>query len=275
MKRRVIALAGLTLVGLLAGCAQDTPILPSGPPPLAKFSAAAQLSAAVTERLKADKTAKMTITGGVDGQPDQQFYGVGVLRQDEGGTTMQFAEQIQRPSAAPVEVRLVVQPGATFLKPPADAVLPPRKSWLQLGSYTTDPLYRRFLPMAAALRTYADPQAFFAQYGDAITITKSAEDPIDGTRAVRYNLHADLAETGSATQANAGITQAALHATIPDNLTSVDYTIWIDENNHPIRTLVDEPIPGAPGAYNLDSHYTRWGEPVYIGLPNPLQVTQQ
>jgi hypothetical protein len=47
--------------------------------------------------------------------------------------------------AAPVEVRLVVQPDATFLQPPADAVLPPRKSWRQLGRYTADAFYGRFL----------------------------------------------------------------------------------------------------------------------------------
>jgi hypothetical protein len=129
--------------------------------------------------------------------------------------------------------------------------------------------------MAAALRAYADPQAFFAQYSGAITITKSAEEPIDGTRAVRYDLHADLGKA-AATRANAAIEQAALHpTTTAEGLTSVDYAIWLDENNHPIRTLVDEPIAGAPGPYNLDSRYTRWGQPVYIGPPNPLQVTQQ
>jgi hypothetical protein len=274
MKRRVTALAGLALVGLLAGCAQDKPVVPAGPPPLAKFSSAGELSTAVLERVKADQTAKMTLTGGVDGQPDQQFYGVGVLRQDEGGTSMQFAEQVQRPGAAASEVRLVVQPDATYLKPPADAVLPPRKSWLQLGRYTTDPFYRRFVPMAAALRAYADPQAFFAQYGGAITIIRSAEEPVDGTRAVRYDLRADPA--GAATnRTRPAIEQAGLHPTTAESLTSVNYTIWLDESNHPIRTLVDEPVPGVPGPYSLDSHYTRWGDPVYISAPEPLQVTQQ
>jgi hypothetical protein len=274
MKRRVTALAGLALVGLLAGCAEDKPVAPSGPPPLPKFSSAGELSAAVIERVKADKTAKMTLTGGVDGQPDQQFYGVGVLRQVGGGTSMQVAEEVQRPGAAAAEVRLVVQSDALFLKPAADVVLPPRKSWLQLGRYTTDPFYRRFLPMAAALRAYADPQAFFAQHGGAITITHSADDPIDGTRAVRYDLRADLADPG-ADQAGPAIEQAALQPTAAGSLTSINYTIWLDETNHPVRTLIDAPITGAPGQYTLDSHYTRWGDPVIIGAPQPLEVTQQ
>jgi hypothetical protein len=275
MKRRVAALTGLALVGLLAGCGQDAPVVPSGPPALAKFSSAAELSAAVMERVKADKTAKVTLTGGVDGQPDQQFYGIGVLRQDDGGTTMQFEEQVQRPGAVPAEVRLVVQPDATLLRPPADVVLPPRKSWLQLGRYTTDPFYRQFLPMAAALRAYVDPRAFFAQYGDAITIAKSAEEPIDGTRAVRYDLHADIAKLTSAHQTGPATGQAAARPAPAADLTGVDYTIWLDENNHPIRTLVDEPIPGTPGQYNLDSSYSRWGQPVYIGPPTPIQVLQR
>jgi hypothetical protein len=93
------------------------------------------------------------------------------------------------------------------------------------------------------------------------------DEPIDGTRAVRYELHADLAE--------AAAEQPALRPTTAGSLTGLGYTIWLDENNHPVRTLVDEPIPATPGPYSLDSHYTRWGEPVSIGPPNPIQVSQQ
>jgi hypothetical protein len=61
------------------------------------------------------------------------------------------------------------------------------------------------------------------------------DEPIDGTRAVRYELHADLAE--------AAAEQPALRPTTAGSLTGLGYTIWLDENNHPVRTLVDEPIP--------------------------------
>ncbi|MDT7557654.1 MAG: hypothetical protein QOC83_5495 [Pseudonocardiales bacterium] len=270
MMRRVAPL--LVLVGLLAGCGRAEPVVPSGPPPLAKFSSVEQLNAAVTTRENADKTAKMTISGGVDGQPDQEFYGVGVLRLDQGGASMQFAEQVQRPGAAPAEVTLVVQPSAVYLKPPADAVLPPRKSWVQLGRYTSDPFYRRFLPMAAALRI-SDPQTFFARYGDAVTITNSAEEAIDGARGVRYDLHADVAKA-AANQPNPAIGQA-LRDSLAAGLTSVDLTIWLDESHRPLRTLIDQPMPGATGRFKLDSHYNTWGKTIYIGPPEPTLVTQQ
>jgi hypothetical protein len=272
MMRRVAPLLGLALVGLLAACGQAGPVVPPVPPPLPKFSSVEQLSAAVTTREQADKTAKMTITGGVDGQPDQEFYGVGVLRLDQGGTSMQFAEQVQRPGAAPAEVTLVLQPGAVFLKPPADAVMPPRKTWLQLGPYTSDPFYRRFLPMAAALRI-SDPRAFFAQYGDAVTITTSAEEAIDGARGVRYDLHADVAKA-AANQPNPAI-ERALRNSLAAGLTSVDLKIWLDEANRPLRTLIDQPVPGTTGRFNLDSHYNTWGKTIYIGPPEPTLVTQQ
>ena len=220
---------------------------------MARFSSVAQLSAAVTTREQTDKTVKMTLTGGVAGQSDQAFNGVGVLRLDENGTSMQFAEQLQRQGAAPAEVTLVVQPGALLLRPPADAVLPAHKSWLQLGSYPGYPFYRRFLLMAAALRSYADPQAFFAQYGDAITITHATDEPRGGVGAVRYDLH----------------------VTPPAGQAGADYSIWLDEDNHPVRTLIDEPIPGGLGRYTLDSTYTGWGRPVHIGPPEPTQVSQQ
>jgi hypothetical protein len=150
-------------------------------------------------------------------------------------------------------------------------VLSPRKSWWQLGSRTTDPFYRRFLPMATALRGYADPQAFFAQYGDTITITHAGDDPGDGVRAVRYDLHADVAKAPVGRPSPRRDRASRTHRA-PDRR---GLQHLADEDNHPVRTLIHQPIPGAPASYSLDSYYTRWGQPVDIGLPNPLQVTQQ
>jgi hypothetical protein len=272
--RRVAPVLGLALVGLLAGCAQPEPVI-SGPPPMAKFSSVAQLRDAVTTREKADATAKMTITGGVDGQADQQFFGVGVLRLDEGGTSMQFAEQVQQPGAGAVQVTLILQPGAVFLKPPAGAPMPLRKSWLQLGPETADPFYKRFLPMAAALRL-SDPQSFFALYGDTVTMSNSAEEVIDGARGVRYDLHADVAKAAAATYTTPdSATRQTLRDALADGQTSADLTLWVDQDNRPLRTLIDQPMPGAPGKYTLDSHYTTWAKPVYIGPPDPPVVAQQ
>ena len=260
-------------VGLPAGRAQPERVVP-GLPPLAKFSSVAHLRDAVTTREKVDKTAKITLTGCLDGRSDQEFYGVGVLRLDESGTSLQFAERVQRPGADPVEVTLVVQPGAIFLKPPPGTVMPLRKSWLQLGPNTCDPLYRRFLAMAAALRTYADPQAFFTQYGDAITITDSTSEPIDGARCVRYDLHADMAKAAAANQSNPAIWQA-LREALATGQTGVDLKIWLDQDNRPLRTLIDQPIPGVCGRYTLDSRYSTWGKSVSIGTPDPIVVIQQ
>jgi hypothetical protein len=236
-----------------------------------KFSSVADLSAAVTTRQQAAKTARVTISGDTDGHPDQQFEGIGVLRSDPGGTSMQFALQVQRPDPTPVEVevRLVVQPAAIFLRPPDGTALPPRKSWLQLSPKTTDPLYQRFLPIAAALRTSIDLPAFFALYSNATTITNAVDEPIDGTRAVRYDLHINQTNTAAPPVSAATVQNASATAQ-----TGMNLQIWLDEHNSPVRTLITEPA-AAPGRYTLDAHYNTWGKPVYIGPPDPLQVIQQ
>jgi len=270
MMRGVAAVSGLVLAGFIAGCAQGPPA-PLAPLPLAQYSSVAQLRDAVTTRVQADKSARMTISGGPDGQPDQQFYGVGVLSGAQDGTSMQFAEQVQRPGSGPTEVRIVVQPDATFLKPPADVVLPPRKVWLALGAHTTDPFYQRFLPMAATLRAYADPVAFFAQHGEA-TFVGAVGEPVDGVRAVRYDLHAGAVDTAGS-RPNPAIEQA-LRTTVVGGQSGVDYSIWLDEDNHPLRTLIDAPATSGSGGYKLESNYDRWGQPVYVGPPKPDQITQ-
>ncbi|MDT7644784.1 MAG: hypothetical protein QOC75_1784, partial [Pseudonocardiales bacterium] len=195
---RVAAAAPLTLAAgllatLLAGCGAGTPAgAPAAPPapPLAKYTTLAQLGTATGTRMKADRTAKLTVTGGSSGGPTQATTnGDGAISFDPAGSSMRLTEQVQPAGTpTPLELGFIVLPDQAYVKPPPGVgfPIPPGKSWLRIQPNATDPVSQQFGQLVQALRANADPTQSFTQFGDAATIVSSAEDPLDGAPAVRY-----------------------------------------------------------------------------------------
>ncbi|HWN35782.1 MAG TPA: hypothetical protein VNP03_23735 [Pseudonocardia sp.] len=262
---------------LLAGCASPAKPPPPAPPAMTTFGSAAELGSAVAAAQQVDRTARVTLAGELTGRPGSDFHGVGVVRLDDAGPSMQFAEQVGRGAAAPAEVNLVIVPDAAFLKPPADMVLPPRKTWLQVGPSARDPFVRSFNPMIDSLRADVQPGQLITRYGDAVSIVGSAEEPLDGDNAVRYDLRVDLAKV-AALRIDPVTGQPARRTTTGTTTTaqvSQDFTLWVDQNNRLLRTRVNRPNPATPGTFTLDTQYRDWGKAVKIGPPLPDQVVVQ
>lgn len=259
--------------GLLAGCASHDKLPPPPPPPLPMFSTAADLGTAIAAAQKANRTATVTLTGSIEGQPKSDVDGVGVVRLDDEGPSMQVAEQLDRGPGAPGDVDLVILPGTAFLKPPPDIALPPRKTWMQIPPDSRDSFVESFNPLIASLRDSLQPSHLITRYGDAITIVDSAQEPIDGTPAVRYNLRVDLTKA-AADRSNPASAQAAKSA-VADGQSSLDLTIWIDEKNSLVRTMSHQQEPGNPGRFTLDAHYGDWGKSVKIAPPPTEDVAAE
>jgi hypothetical protein len=258
---------------LLAGCAAPAKPAVPAPPPVTMFGTAAELAGAITAAQQADRTARVTLSGDLTGQPGSDFHGVGVVRLDDAGPSMQVAEQVGRGAAAPAEVNLVIVPDAAFLKPPADMTLPPRKTWLQVVPTARDSFVRGFLPMIDSLRANVRPGQLITRYGDAVSIVGSAEDPRGGAHAVRYDLRVDLAK--AATLRVDPVSGQPARRLVAGQATSQDFTVWVDQNSRLLRTLVTRPNPGAPGTFTLDTQFGEWGKAVKIGPPPPDQVVVQ
>ncbi|HEX4357008.1 MAG TPA: hypothetical protein VH141_05780 [Pseudonocardia sp.] len=269
-------LLSIAAATLLAGCASPAKPPPPAPPPMPTFGSAAELGSAVAARQQTDRTARVTLAGELTGQPGSDFHGVGVVRLDDAGPSMQFAQQVGRGAAAPAEVNLVIVPDAAFLKPPADMPLPPRKTWLQVGPSARDPFVRGFTPMVDSLRATVQPGQLITRYGDAVSITGSAEEPLAGVQAVRYDLRVDLAKAAALGVDPVTGQPARRPATgRPAAQASQDFTLWVDHENRPLRTVVNRPNPAAPGTFTLDAQYRDWGKPVKVGPPTPDQVVVQ
>ncbi|MDQ2707007.1 MAG: hypothetical protein M3Z25_04960 [Actinomycetota bacterium] len=288
--RRIVPILVLLLAALLTGCGGGTnagptapSVGPAAPPPAAigvdaplpRYTSLAELGAATAAAQKVDKTAKITLSGGLSGQAQSAINGDGALRYDEAGPAMQLTQRIQAGGGAPLEVGLVVLPDSAFLRPPAGAgsALPPGKTWVHIKSDSADPMSLQFNQLIQAIRDNADPTKSFAQFGDAITIVDAAEEQLDGVRTMRYKLRMDLVRAADR-QADPTLKQS-LQQSVQSGLTTLEYTLWLDSANRLTRVMVDQQLPQNQGTYTLDAHYRDWGQPVQIEPPPPDQVVER
>jgi hypothetical protein len=271
----VAAVSVATLAGCSGGAAEaPAPSAPAADAPLPKYATLADLGAATAAQQKIDKTAKITLNGGLAGQSQSGLTGDGVLRFDDAGASMQITQRIQAGGGTPQELELVVLPDDAWIRPPAGpAGLPPGKTWLRIKPTATDPVSAQFNQMIQAIRDNADPTKSFAQFGDAISIVETAEEPLDGLRTMRYKLRVDLAKAADR-QPDAGL-KKSLQDSVQSGLATLDYTLWIDAQNRLARVLVDQPLPRNGGTFSLDARYRDWGQPVQIDPPPADQVLER
>lgn len=281
--RRISALPLLLAVAVsvagLAGCSSDTqeapaPSTPAADAPLPKYATLAELGAATAAQQKIDRTAKITLNGGLAGRSQSGLTGDGSLRFDDTGASMQITQRIQAGGGTPQELELVLLPDDAFLRPPAGSSgLPAGKTWLRIRPNSTDPVSTQFSQMVQAIRDNADPTKSFAQFGDAISIVDTAEEQLDALRTMRYKLRVDLAKAAER-QPDPGL-KKSLQDSVQSGLSTLEYTLWVDAQNRLARVLVDQPLPQNQGTFSLDARYRDWGGPVQIDPPPADQVLER
>jgi len=270
LHRSAALLAGCA-AALLAGCASGPPA--PTPPPLTTYTSLAQLGTATGNQMKADRTAKITVTGGTSGGATvASTTGDGAISFDPVGPSMQLTERIQTAGAAPAELGIIVLPDQAYVKPPADPGAPatPGKPWLRIQDGAADPVSQQFASLVQSVRANADPTQSFTQFGDAASIIGAAEDPLDGVRAIRYSIRVDV--TKAAAQEDDPALKQTLEQTARNGMTTVDSSLWLDAWNHPLRVLLRQQLPGGQGIYTVDARYRDWGQAVQIGPPPADQV---
>ena len=255
--------------------APPTAASPAPSAPLPKFNSPDELGSATAAQQKLDKTARITVTGGQTnqaGQPQSTINGDGSLRYDDAGPTMQLSEKVESGGGTPMQLGLVVLPDVAFVRPPPNAgvTLPAGKTWMRIDPSSSDPVTKQFGQLVAAVRDNADPTKAFAQFGDAVTITESTQEQLEGSPSVRYRLRVDMAKAAE-NQTDPTLKQN-LRQSVQSGLTTLDYTLWVDAQNRLARVLVDQPLPQDQGTFTLDAHYRDWGQPVQIDQPPADQV---
>lgn len=252
--RTMIALTGAVVMVLVAGCDShgdsSSSAVQNIVDPLPSYASADALGAAVVDRQKSDSTAHLLIKGTINGAPSLPVDGIASLRPERGGTALELSEQAQRPDGKLVAVSLVTVGTDVYLKPPSTTALPANKTWQRITPNNADPFDRQFVPLAAALRTYANPTAMFAIYGPSLVLTSGVEDPVEGTRAVRFDLRVNPPNS------SAGPPVSTVQ-------------MWLDTKSRVLRIRVVQRTPGL----TLDMHYDDWGDRVVVKIPKPATVS--
>jgi hypothetical protein len=260
------SLPAAVLAVLLAATVGTACGAPPPPPPLPRYASVTDLGTAIGNQLKKDKTTKInlvqTMTGG-DPQPNANVEQV--LDYAPGGLSVQLDTRAQPPGApAPLESTTVVLPDQAYVKPPPGFGLPAGKSWIRIPEDSPQPWMQQLIGQVRMVRQSADPTASFTEFGQAAAITESAEDTVNGTRAIRYKVRVDMAKAAEA-QSDPALRDRM--RSVP----SVDTTLWLDAQNRLLRMLIQQPT-GDGGTLSLDARYRDWGVPVDIRPPPPDQV---
>jgi hypothetical protein len=266
--RRCCAALISALTMLLVGCSTGaaTAAAPSG---LARHYDIAELVKAVSDRQRADQTAKLSLRGEVVGASTVRFTGEGVLRVLSDAVSVKFTQVVTQKGVAPQETGFVVLPDAVYMQLPVRPGDTPKKPWVKVDQGSTDPEARKLAAQAATLTESADPTRALARYADATLISDTADDVIDGDPAVRYTIVVDLARAAALEPDPAR--KAQLEQQVRGGLARVTSMLWLDGDGHPVRSSVNQELPGI-GTLAITGSYRDWGQEVVIEPPQPTQV---
>lgn len=265
--RRCAALL-IVLAAAVAGCTGGSPTADPRPG-LTRFNDISELVAAVVERQRTDRTARLSLRGELTGAATLRFTGEGVLRVLADEVSVKFTQIVTQKGVAPQETGFVVLPDAVYLRLPPGPDDPATMPWVRVDPQSTDPEAQRLVTMAATVTESADPTRTLSRYTDATLISDAVDDVIEGDPAVRYTIVVDLAR--AAAQQTDPVVKDQLEQQVRSGLIRVTSTLWVDSANRPLRTAVRQELPGI-GTLAITGSYRDWGQPVEIVAPPAEQV---
>ncbi len=254
--------AGLTLLIALTACTTAQPATPPRPA-LPRHATAAQLADAVSARVAADRTAKLAMSGTIDGSAPTGLDVVGVMRIEPAGISSRFTETVTTADGTRDEAEYIALPDTAYVRSTDPAV---DAAWRQIDFTTRSEDAARDAAVVRTITDSMDPTRNLLRYTEATEITAADDTDVNGVPAVRYTLRVDLAK------AAAGQTdpqrRAALERQLRDGITGIPFTLWVDERDRPLRTQARLELPGA-GTFGMTATYAEWGAPVEITAPPP------
>lgn len=266
----VVAVSAMVVV---AGCghAAPAPTAPSPPPPMPKYASLTELGTAVSNQMRLDKTAKLTLNVAASGKPVTD--GEVMLLVGSTGSAVRSDQRVYTGSAVS-EISIIVLPDRVYFKAPTLLPLPPGKSWARLRPDTSNSMLQPIVMAAQETQQNVDPTQRLMQMSGAATIVESAEESLDGARTMRYRARIDLNKaatqvTNPQMKQNVQRLLALAQAT---GSSTMDYVLWLDERNRLQRFLVDQPLPGGQGTVKTEARYHDWGQPVDIQPPPADQI---
>jgi hypothetical protein len=155
-----------------------------------------------------------------------------------------------------------------FLKLSADREQVAGRPWRKIVAGSDDPLAQSIEASLDQTRRTSDP-AYILRLADAAgTLHGTAADQVDGTPATKYSITIDFVKAASAF--NDPAIHASLEKQINQGMKTVDYDIWVDAEDLPVRFVMNGTVtvPGSGRqAFQTMLTMSDWGKPVTITAP--------
>ncbi|HVK22415.1 MAG TPA: hypothetical protein VM677_13745 [Actinokineospora sp.] len=227
----------------------------------AGFDSLKALSDAVTEKSSGAKSAHMVFSGEVAGQ---KMTGEGDFNFAGEQTAMQMT--MGTPEGE-ISMRLV--DNAFYIKMPQE--LQPGKPWLKLD------LNDKSNPMAAALGSSlssaknTDPTETLKQLAKSGEIKSIKDEEIDGKPVKHYEI---VVDTTKLKDSDLGIDETAAKELEKAGIKEMPVDVWVNEENLPVRYVMDIPTAAGAGSGKIQADYSDWGKGVEVKAPDASEVAE-
>lgn len=269
MRRTKVALSAIAFAAALGACgspAGDSPANAGDSEPAEQSEQAAESGS------YEDVSTLVDETQGTMGEQETVRFSMemsGIPQAEE--MAMDCAADLRSDSASCTGASdMVLTPEAVFMHSPEMAGMAgdPNKPWLKTDNAAGEMAGQD----AADVGKFSDMEAMLPP---GSTIQNSSPDDVDGQSATRYEIVTDLTE---ATDELPPEQQEMFQSAIEGGITELKQTLWIDEENLPIRAesttppaeMMGQQIPETTTTVN----YSDWGEPVDVEEPPQEEVQE-
>lgn len=225
-----------------------------------------ELSKAVNEKAQSKNTVHLTMTGEIAGE---KLDGTGDFKLGTDDLAMKMT--MTTPEG---EIEAVLLDAVLYVKTPEE--LEPGKPWVKIDTRDDNPIAKALGAAFKQAQENGDPRKAIEQFKAAGgTINSSKEEDLNGKKTVHYSLTIDLKKMAEAqTDPEA---KKALEAAAAQGTTTFPADLWLDEENLPVRMVVEVPTPDASGAVTkgkMQMDFSDWGKSVDITAPPAEQVAE-
>jgi len=143
------------------------------------------------------------------------------------------------------------------------------KPWVKISADGDDPMSKMLGSMLTTVSDNVDVTKQIDQIKNAGTITKSAQENLDGQQVVHYWIDVDVQKLAALQKEE--LTKTALESLAKQGTKTLKYELWVRGDGLPAKFTTQMPV-GAGQPVSVTVGFTDWGKPVSVQAPPADQV---